>query len=398
MKKGSYIQKFQSISATDMERLIRFQLNALWSVESQLLLGNNDYRKVAELIPPMMIWGPPGVGKSSIVRSIAHDLNINFIDVRLAQREPIDIRGLPVPEDDGVHWVISAEWPRDPDSKGIILFDELTAADRTLQVAAYEFILDRRLGDLYTVPDGWYIMAAGNRASDKAVATTMSSALANRFLHIELEADTAAWIKWAMRNNIHPDVMGFIRFKPEALFDMEGNLEKGWASPRSWERVSTMLHLTENLQQMDEYLLNLSIEGLIGSGAGVEFSSFRKWNNAMENVLKLMLDPNKKINIPNKADIKYAICSNMVYHLWRAKNEDEQQRLIDGFYRISFQLSSDFAAMAMVDAMFGRNPEDVEKYSTLLLQNKQYRKWKAQHGEALKKTLKQYGSINSSPE
>jgi len=395
MKRNENLVNWQSISATDLERLIRFQLKALWSVDSRILGGNNEYRKIAELIPPMMIWGPPGVGKSSIVRSIAHDLGINFIDVRLAQREPIDIRGLPVPHDDGVHWVISAEWPRDPDSKGIILFDELTSADRTLQVAAYEFILDRRLGDLYTVPDGWYIMAAGNRAEDRAVATTMSSALANRFMHVELEADVNSWVKWAMRNNIHPDVVGFIRFKPESFFDMEGNLEKGWPTPRSWERVSTMLHLTENLQDMDDYLLNLTIDGLVGTGAGIEFVSFRKWNIEMENVLKLMLDPQKKINIPNKADVKYAICSNMVYHLWRAENEEEQQKLIDGFFRISLHLSSDFAAMAMVDAMFGRNPEDVEKYSTLLLKNKQYEKWKERHGEALKKTLKQYGSSNS---
>ena len=80
---------------------------------------------------------------------------MGFIDVRLAQREPVDIRGLPVPKENGVEWIVAAEWPRDPQSKGIILFDELTAADRSLQVAAYEFILDRRLGHLYRVPDGW---------------------------------------------------------------------------------------------------------------------------------------------------------------------------------------------------------------------------------------------------
>ena len=120
------------------------------------------------MIPPIMVWGAPGVGKSTAVRELTQELGIGFIDVRLAQREPVDMRGLPVPDekDNSVKWLVSGEWPRDSNSRGIIMFDELTAADKTLQVAAYEFILDRRLGELYRVPDGWYIMAAGNRIED----------------------------------------------------------------------------------------------------------------------------------------------------------------------------------------------------------------------------------------
>ena len=92
--------------------------------------------------------------------------------MRLAQ-EPVDIRGLPVPRDDkeGIDWIVSSngleQVRQTPLPRGIILFDEITAADSTLQVAAYEFILDRRLGKLYEVPDGWYIVAAGNRTNDE---------------------------------------------------------------------------------------------------------------------------------------------------------------------------------------------------------------------------------------
>ncbi len=191
-----------------------------------------------------MVWGATGLGKSSILRDVAAERGIGFIDVRLAQREPVDIRGLPVPGEDGVKWLVASEWPRDPKSRGIILFDEITAADRSLQVAAYEFILDRRLGELYRVPDGWYICAAGNRTQDRAVAATMSSALANRFLHVEMVDDVESWIAWASAHDIHPSVAGFIRFRPTCLFNQEGeNLERGWPSPRSWERVSHMVKL-----------------------------------------------------------------------------------------------------------------------------------------------------------
>ena len=124
----------------------------------QLTLMQQD-PSLAELLPPVMLWGPPGVGKSSIVRELAAREGIGFIDIRLSQREPVDLRGLPVPDRERgvVDWLLAGEWPRDPDSRGILLFDELTAADRSLQVAAYELILDRRLGDLYRLPPGWLV-------------------------------------------------------------------------------------------------------------------------------------------------------------------------------------------------------------------------------------------------
>ncbi|MBN1608121.1 MAG: hypothetical protein JW940_15925, partial [Polyangiaceae bacterium] len=152
------------------KRIVAHQLDVLWSDPGH-----------ASVVPPLMLWGPPGVGKSAIFAQVAEERGIGFLDVRLAQREPVDIRGLPVPKEDGVHWLTAAEWPRS--GRGLIVFDELTAADRSLQVAAYEFILDRRLGDLYRVPEGWYLCGAGNRSEDRAVTSTLSSALANRFCH-----------------------------------------------------------------------------------------------------------------------------------------------------------------------------------------------------------------------
>lgn len=231
---ASPLDTHNRITAAQLHRLVNLQLDTL---------AKNPER-AAEL-PPLMVWGAPGLGKSTILRDAAREAGIGFIDVRLAQREPVDIRGLPVPGPDGVKWLVSSDWPRDPASRGIILFDEITAADRSLQVAAYELILDRRLGELYRVPDGWYICAAGNRTGDRAVATTMSSALANRFLHVELGEDAEGWVAWALRHGILPVVTAFVRFRPGLLFNQEGeNLERGWPTPRAWERVSlSLIHI-----------------------------------------------------------------------------------------------------------------------------------------------------------
>ena len=390
MNKEKSLKNWNVISISKLEELIKFQLEALWDSSQHQSWEKNHNRKISELIPPIMIWGPPGVGKSSVIRDVAKDLGVGYIDVRLAQREPIDIRGLPVPKEDGVHWHVSAEWPRDQDSKGIIIFDELTAADRTLQVAAYEFILDRRLGDLYTVPDGWYILGAGNRASDRAMATTMSSALANRFMHVEIEPDAEAWIKWALQRSIHPDVIGFLRFKPHLLFDMQGNLERGFPTPRAWERVSTMLHIAEQSGKND--VTPIAIEGLVGGGAGIEFNEYRKWSHEFQNVRKLMLNSEDGIEIPQRADQQYALCAAMVYYLWRSKDDAEQKKLLDGFFNISLKLTSDFATMAIVDAMHGKDPEKADYYSKRLIEHRLYPEWQSKHGTVLKKRLQNHDS------
>ncbi len=363
-----------TVTGKQLERILSLQLSAL-----------EKNPELAATLPPLMVWGAPGLGKSSIVRKAAEDRGIGFIDVRLAQREPVDIRGLPVPGPDGVKWLVSSDWPRDPKSRGIILFDELTAADRSLQVAAYEFILDRRLGELYRVPDGWYICAAGNRTEDRAVAATMSSALANRFMHVELGGDVESWTAWAQKNDIRPCVTAFVRFRPELLFRQEGeNLERGWPSPRAWERVSRMLDVTEG---EDEELLRRVVHGIVGDRAGVEFMEFRRLSAQFDDVRALMLDPAAKIAIPQRADLKYALCSAVAYHVWRGQDAEESRLLLDGFYRICTVLPSDFASMLMSDAMSGSKDISREEACERLFANSGYKPWAAKHGTALRRHI-----------
>jgi len=371
-----------SESLFDMSNAVSTEeLHKLLKLQVQKLLSNP---KLARKLPPMMIWGAPGIGKSSIIRAVSEELGIGFIDVRLAQREPVDIRGLPVPdhENKSVAWYVSDEWPRDPASKGIILFDEITAADRSLQVAAYELILDRRLGALYSMPDSWYVCAAGNRVEDGAVAMTMSSALANRFLHVELHEDPELWGRWALRNGIDPSVTGFIRYRPNHLFRHEGeNLERGWPSPRSWDRVSAMLEVLEP----DDPLLPRVVNGLVGNAAGTEFLAFRKVMLELDDVLELMRDPNRTIEIPEQADRRYAMCSAAAYYVWRGKDKNEQKQLLDGFFRIAIALPGDFSAMMMRDALQSETEEGIDpKRQEILFRHPSCKEWLAKHGDAFR--------------
>jgi hypothetical protein len=362
------------VTGEQLERILKLQLETL-----------AKRPEMAKVLPPLMVWGAPGLGKSSILQKAARDQGIGFIDVRLAQREPVDIRGLPVPGPDGVKWLVSSDWPRDSKSRGIILFDEITAADRSLQVAAYEFILDRRLGELYKVPDGWYICAAGNRTEDRAVAATMSSALANRFMHVELGEDVESWVAWALKNDIQPSVVGFLRFRPAMLFSQKGeNLERGWPTPRSWERVSRML---EVMKDEPEELVRHMVYGLVGNRAGVEFMEFKKMSESFADALALMRNPGAEVKIPSRADMKYALCSAVAYYVWRGKDEAESKLLLDGFYRICMEMTSDFASMLMMDAMAGTESVSREEACDRLFMHKDYKAWAEKHGKALKKHI-----------
>lgn len=348
----------------------------------QLALIDAD-PSLAHQLPPLMLWGPPGVGKSTILRELCARKGIDFIDVRLSQREPVDLRGLPVPKGDAVDWLLSSDWPRDPASRGIILFDEITAADRALQVAAYELILDRSLGKLYSLPNGWLIVAAGNRSEDRAVAQTFSSALANRFCHLDVQADLESWCAWAAARSLHPDVIAFVRFRPEAFFCMDGAVEQGWPSPRSWTRVA---HTLEHAQPaLDEHSVALLIQGLVGAPAATEFLAFRRWARTLPDI-PAMLRGTHPIEIPERADQRYAFCSALAHHLWKGPSNQQQKRL-ERFFQISQALSSDFATLALLDALASDDDTERERRHQALLCHPAFEHWTQTHGSVFGRHL-----------
>jgi len=350
-------------SISKAKKILKHQLAILW-----------DHPEKSGVVPPMMIWGPPGIGKSTFIKEICEENGIGFIDVRLAQREPVDIRGLPVPRDDkqGIDWIVSSDWPRleveGTPERGIILFDEITAADSTLQVAAYEFILDRRLGQLYEVPEGWYIVAAGNRTGDSAVARTMSSALANRFCHIEVGSNTESWLDWALINNIDPRVTGFIRFLPDNLFSMKGNKERGWPSPRSWERVAMEVELADKYQ-LENDILQTIVEGLVGEGPAVEFMGFLNWSEKIPDVGK-MLKSEIKPSIPKRPDQKYAMTSAIVHYL---RQHESPEDLIDGYMDILLEFPNDWMQLLQHDIEMVMDIEEKDDFIDELMLHGKYK-------------------------
>ncbi len=186
---------------------------------------------------PVFVWGPPGVGKSSIIAQLAKALNLSLRDIRALLLDPVDLRGLPYVAEGRSKWAIPEFLPAD--GAGILFLDELNAAPAMVQAAFYQLVLDRRLGE-YMLPDDWVIIAAGNRDGDRAHTNRMPTPLRNRFVHLDFEVDSQEWSEWAIGTGIRPEVIAFIRFRPQLLsaFDRDAN---AFPSPRSWEFVSRIL-------------------------------------------------------------------------------------------------------------------------------------------------------------
>jgi len=196
---------------------------------------------------PLFLWGPPGIGKSELVEGITRELNGYMIDLRLGQMEPTDIRGIPFynKEIGKMDWAPPVELPDDELASQypiVVLFlDELNSAAASVQAAAYQLILNRRIGK-YVLPKNVVMVAAGNRESDKGVTYRMPTPLANRFIHQEMKVDFASWLEWAVLNNIHKDVVGYLSFAKQDLYDFDAKTaSRAFATPRSWTFVSQLL-------------------------------------------------------------------------------------------------------------------------------------------------------------
>jgi len=264
---------------------------------------------------PVMLWGPPGIGKSQIIAQVAARHAAPMIDIRLSQMEPTDLRGIPFRIDNRVEWAIPSMLPDAArhGPNGILFLDEITSAPPSVSAAAYQLILDRRLGD-YEVPPGWAIFAAGNRQGDRGVTYTMPAPLANRFSHFEVETNIDDWVSWAYANNIDEGLIGFLRFKPELLFDFDpAHNPVAFPSPRSWEFAHRTL---QKFGDNDELLLP-TLQACVGPAAGLELHAFIE---NLDNMPDLdAITRGEPVPVPREVDLQYAVASPLVGRAIRAK-------------------------------------------------------------------------------
>lgn len=272
---------------------------------------------------PVMLWGPPGVGKSQMIAQISARHAVPMIDIRLSQMEPSDLRGIPFRIENRVEWAIPAMLPDAGrhGTRGILFMDEITSAPPSVSAAAYQLILDRRLGE-YQVPTGWAIFAAGNRQGDRGVTYTMPAPLANRFSHFEVDTHLDDWVAWAYAHNIDERLIGFLRFRPELLFDFDpAHNPIAFPSPRSWEFAHRAI---QKFGDSPDLLLP-ALQACVGPAAGLELNAFIENLDRMPD-LDAIID-GELVGVPNEVDLQYAVASALVGRAMRTRDHPDARKI-----------------------------------------------------------------------
>lgn len=332
-------------------------------------------------VPAVMLWGPPGVGKSQGVKQIAARLEkstgkkCNVTDVRLLLFNPIDLRGIPTANEDKTLavWLRPQIFDMDPsdDVVNILFLDEISAAPQSVQAAAYQITLDRKVGE-HKLPNNCIVIAAGNRVTDKSVASKMPKALANRMLHIETQVNAGAWHDWAIANGINEKVIGFIAFKPDYLMHFDASTDDlAFPTPRAWEMVSNLMN---NLDAEIGEMMPL-ISGIVGTGAAIEFKTWTNVYNGLPDLEKIF-DGTEK-SVPKSPDVLYALLSAMAKYAYEHKTE--MKRIANSIVYAD-KMPPDFSTVLMKDYM-NIEPDYVKK----LIGIPEFEKWLRTKGTLLNK-------------
>ncbi|MCB1157519.1 MAG: AAA family ATPase [Leptospiraceae bacterium] len=315
----------------------------------------------------ILILSAPGVGKSDVVRQAAKEEGLEVRSLLGTQIAPEDVSGIPrIVNERSVFCPPRILLPEDP--KPFCLFlDEFPAAAPDVQKALYALLLERRLGE-HKLPEGTWVVAAGNRQEDRALVRQMSSALVNRTFVLQIKVDVKEWIDWAEKSGIHPDILAFIKFMPDALMRPVPDKPVPFSTPRAWASLSNAIHLCSKSGKIDLPLLRSLAFGRVSAEDAAIFSTI--YENELTEIFAIEEYIKSLDKLPHDSTKLW-----MILHSIRRALEDDK---LKGF---SVEELENFLQSIPTDNLFTLLSGNVDKWGSLGL------------NDFLKKTLEEVTGI-----
>jgi len=328
-----------------------------------------------------MLWGAPGLGKSDSVKNIAKQVEkkvgkqVEITDVRLILFNPVDLRGIPVPDAERktAKWLepyIFSHMNGDPNVINILMLDEISAAPPSVQAAAYQITLDRQIGE-HKLPDNCYIICAGNRTQDGSVSYKMPKALSNRLTHYVIKPNFDSWKKWALENRINKQIIAFLTFKNNCLFNFDSSTsENAFATPRTWEKSSDLIDIYGDVDSAF-----YPIAGTIGLNNAYELKTYCKVFDKIPNIQDILNGKCHDIPGRDHPDIYFALSTTLSMKLADENITDKYiTNIMD--YITNPDFDKEFSVLVVKDAL------NMHLDALRLLQNEAFDRWNKEN-EAL---------------
>ena len=264
-----------------------------------------------------MLLGGVGVGKSATVSQLAEVLagdrkvvetirpkkdEYGFIDFRASLYETIELGGLPFIEKGEQKRAFLGNLP--VANEGLLFIDEFAQATADMQKLLGQLVNEKKLGE-YHLPEGWDIVMAGNRASDRSGANKLLAHMSDRVSVYHFKHDVNDWLVWGSENGVHPSILGFINFMPKLLWKFDAKDSNPQPSPRSWTRLSDIMKA-----ETDKDLMPFHAQGNVGIEAGLEFMNFITLSQDIPNLADIV--DGKEVDVPEGLGLQYATAVALV--------------------------------------------------------------------------------------
>lgn len=281
---------------------------------------------------PVFLWGAPGLGKSAVVKTAAKNDSRTVHDVRAVLLDPVDLRGIPTIADGRTRWAPPEFLPSE--NRSVLFLDELPQAAPLVQSACLSLLLDRMIGE-YRLPDDACVIAAGNRAEDRAGSHRVLSPILNRAIHIDIAASVSEWLEWSLEASVSSIVRAFIQFRPTLLSQpVPADGSRAWPTPRSWHCLSDAIAACG--------VNNEVCSGIVGATAAAEFGSFHACYATLPSIDRIIKNPDA-VSVPSGASVLYAMCGMLTEHV-KGNAAD-----IDPVMRFAARVPSEFQMMLIRD-------------------------------------------------